>query len=205
MSERKLTQDEQKRLNLFNDTAEKLREDGYTANQLTVSAVKANVIGLLLGMALSFPFIILYFVFNLEGFETPPIVVILLIFAVGIIIHEMVHGLTWSLFTKGKFKSIAFGFVLRSLTPYSSCKEPLRTGQYIAGLLMPCLIVGIIPTVLSVIIGNPTLFIPGILMIMSAGGDLLILMQIITRKRKSKDVLFLDHPTELGLVCFEKG
>lgn len=33
----------------------------------------------------------------------------MVVLVVGIIVHELIHGLTWGLYAKSKFKSISFG------------------------------------------------------------------------------------------------
>ena len=44
----------------------------------------------------------------------------------------------------------------------------------------------------------------GIVMVLSAGGDIMIVMNIMKYKSRSEDVLYLDHPTQAGGVIFEK-
>ena len=36
---------------------------------------------------------------------------------IGIILHELIHGVTWAIFAKNGFKSIKFGILLKMLTP----------------------------------------------------------------------------------------
>jgi hypothetical protein len=43
----------------------------------------------------------------------------------------------------------------------------------------------------------------GVLMTIAAGGDILIAKMILGNKA-SKKALYLDHPTEIGLVVFQK-
>ena len=76
--------------------------------------------------------------------------------------------------------------------------------HYIAGLLMPCITLGVIPAVIAIITGNSLIMMYAALMIICAGGDLFILCLIIKKMPRKKDVLFLDHPTAIGLVCFVK-
>ena len=121
----------------------------------------------------------------------------------SIIIHELLHGTDWIIFTKGKFKSIAFGVVWQALMPYCTCKEPLRKGHYIVGLVLPFIILGIIPCIIACAIGSIALLLFGCMMIVCAGGDLLILVLILKTGLKG-DVLFLDHPTDVGLAAFVK-
>ena len=68
---------------------------------------------------------------------------------------------------------------------------------------MPCLLLGIIPSIAAVVIHSTSLLAVGIVMILSAGGDLLILQMIVSRNA-GNDSLYLDHPTEIGCVLLEK-
>lgn len=204
---RKLTKDEIKRTELFNKTTEDLGSQGYRRENITVSSGKANLFGILAGAVPANVLAVAFYIStntiygdidNLWMFLAIPI------FLASIIIHELLHGTGWILFTKGKFKSIAFGVVWKALMPYCTCKEPLRKGQYITGLLLPFIILGVIPGIFSCIFASFPLFIYSVMMMICAGGDLLIFFLIMKSKLKG-DVLFLDHPTDVGLAAFVKG
>jgi hypothetical protein len=75
---------------------------------------------------------------------------------IGIILHELIHGITWAKYTKDGFKSI-FGTleILDSLLPL---QEPLLVKHYIiGGYASYCL--GAFPALLSFITGNVFLLI----------------------------------------------
>ena len=91
----------------------------------------------------------------------------------------------------------------QSLNPYCACKKALKRNQYILGLLMPCIVLGIIPMIVSLFTGNLWWLAMGVLMTISAGGDLLILTLILGHKPKREEY-FLDHPTQIGLLVLEK-
>ena len=44
----------------------------------------------------------------------------------------------------------------------------------------------------------------GVLMILGAGGDLII-AALLLKTKASKDAIYLDHPTDLGLVMLDKN
>ena len=211
---RGLTKDEQKRLARFEERAAELAMKGYTQTELVVSSVKANVIGPLYGLALAVPFVVLFLVFyvpqsvtggdrNLWSFPEDYFFFLTMVL-LAIPVHELIHGLTFCLFTKGKFKSLAFGFNKQALAPYCSCTEELTKRQYMTGLLAPCLLLGILPGIAAVILSSVLLLLFSIVMLMSAGGDLLI-AQLLLRHKATGDVLYIDHPTKIGLSCFERG
>ncbi len=48
------------------------------------------------------------------------------------------------------------------------------------------------------------LYLLGLIMIIGASGDIMIVFMILTHRSRAKDVLFMDHPTQAGGVVFEK-
>ena len=66
---------------------------------------------------------------------------------------------------------------------------------------MPCIVLGIIPAVLACFFADTFLLAFGFVMTVCAGGDLMIFLMILKSKLKG-DVLFLDHPTDVGLAAF---
>lgn len=201
---RKLTKAEAARKELFIKLSADLEKQGYRRENLTVSAVKANLLGIVAGLIPGIPFAVIYLIVTRGVItEVSEIWYMLFfpVFIVSIIVHELLHGVGWSVFAEGHFKSIAFGVIWQMLTPYCTCKVPLRKGHYITGLLLPAVILGIVPCVLACIFCSIELLFFGGLMLICAGGDLLIFVLILRTKLKG-DVLFLDHPTDIGLAAF---
>ncbi len=200
---------ENERQEIFEKEVSLLKEEGYEVKDLTIESLKANILGMALGFLLSIFFIFLYFFFNKSGeivIDNKFIInyiFFLLVFALSIVIHELLHGLIWSIFAKNKFKSITFGILWKTLNPYCSCKEALNKKGYMVGVLMPLIILGIIPSLIAIFIHNGWLFIYSLSMIMGAGGDILIAL-LIFKTKVNKDALFFDHPTKGGLIIFEK-
>lgn len=97
------------------------------------------------------------------------------------------------------FKSIKFGVISKYLTPYCHCKEPLLVNHYITGAIMPAIILGIIPSVLSIITGYPGLFMFGLFFTFAAGGDFMIIDIL---KKEPMNNLVQDHPSKIGCYIF---
>lgn len=125
------------------------------------------------------------------------VILFLVLVVLGIVLHELIHGITFARFAKNGFQSIKFGILKEMLTPYCHCKEPLKVSQYIIGALMPAIILGFIPSILAIISGNFWLLLFGIFFTMSAIGDFMIVHLI---RKENKDSLVQDHPSEAG--CF---
>ena len=87
------------------------------------------------------------------------------------------------------------------LTPYCHRKEPLNVSQYMIGAIMPAIILGFIPLILAIFIGNLGLLIFGMFFTLAAGGDFLIINLI---RKENKDDLVQDHPSEAGCYIYRK-
>ena len=112
------------------------------------------------------------------------VIFIIFVFA-GFIIHELIHGFFAAIFNKNGFKSIRFGIMLSKGIAYCVNAEILKTNKYIIGLLMPLIILGIIPSVLSIFTGYLYLFIFGLLFIIAASGDILLFLRIFKERYES--------------------
>ena len=187
--------------------AEEKRKKLYEEKDLTISVLKANVMAIVLGLPIIILLLILFIYKNQSGLYTFSFygpVVFLVIFAVLVVVHELIHGLFWAIYAKHHLKSIEFGFIVSSLTPYCCCKEMLTKSQYIIGGIMPTVILGIIPAIISIFTGSIFWFAMGELMILSGGGDMTILLKLLRYKSKKEEILYMDHPYECGLVVFER-
>lgn len=124
----------------------------------------------------------------------------IMVLIIGILLHELLHGLTWTWLGKKPFSAIRYGINLKVLSPYAHCQEPLNMRAYRWGALMPGLLVGIVPAALGIITGNGTIMSFGLLFTVAAGGDAMVLW--ILRKEDS-DALVLDHPRNAGCCIVE--
>ena len=208
--DRKLSEKEQKRLIVFEETCERLSQQGYKMTNLTIGIVKANLFVILLAIPVVAIGVLLFLWKNpisLLFYPTPQRTLLFIVLIVVLIVaHELIHGLTWSMFSEHHFKDIEFGFMKEFFTPYCTCTTPISKGQYILGALMPCIILGILPTALGILLGSGLLFWIGITMILSAGGDIMIVIKVLGYKKhsESKEILIYDHPTQAGSVIFER-
>ncbi len=208
---RNLTQDEVKRLEEFTKICADFEEQGYTKKDLTGSIIVANVFSvavLILAFALG---LFVFLKFNEGAFTGVSdlllkmggnLLTIIIVFIALTVLHELLHGLTWSMFSENHWKDVSFGFMAKYVTPYCSLKTPLKKGPYILGTLMPLIVLGIVPYVLSVITGSAFILFYSIMMTAAAAGDMMIVFKILTSGVSGEDVLVLDHPTLVGSVMF---
>jgi len=190
--------------------------ENYKKTKLTIDITKANIIGIVMLIPITLIYGVLFYLINdtdliLSNFKSSfknidssfgefgiPLIFLLTILF-GIIIHELIHGITWALFAKKGFKSIKFGVLWKLMTPYCHCKEPLLLKHYILGAIMPAIILGFLPAIYSIITGNIWLLAFAIFFTLAAIGDFLVIKLI--RKEKN-DSLVQDHPSEAGCYIY---
>ena len=204
---RELSPAEEKRLRAFEELSESMIAQGYRRVELTVGIVKANAFALLLLIPLLLVGIGLFLLINHTagvsiGAMNPVLFFVVLI--VLVVVHELIHGLTWAVFAEHHWADIEFGFMKQYLTPYCTCRVPLTRGQYITGALMPLLVLGILPMIAGILFGSMPVLFMGIIMADSAAGDILIVRQIRRYRSEAGSVVYIDHPTQAGGVIFEK-
>ena len=204
---RKLSEDEQKRLEAFEQLSEGMVREGYRRVELTVSIRKANWFAVLLLIPL---FVVGFGLFFLrhhqitEGFHAYSFFIVMAVYLVLVVVHELIHGLSWSIFAEHHWKDIAFGFMTQYLTPYCSCRVLLSKGQYIFGALMPLVILGILPMIAGILSGSILTLFVGIIMADAAAGDILIVWNLLRYRSDAKQIVYMDHPTQAGGVVFER-
>ena len=179
--------------------------ENHQKEQKTIDILQANKVGLaILGIAavvFGVPFWWIWqpvFSSSAVGFGALLFVPILL---VGIVLHELIHGLFFGLYAKNGFRSIRFGVFREYFTPYCHCKEPLKIKHYILGALMPALVLGVVPVVIAFFKGSVLLLIFGVVFIAASTGDFMVMW--ILRKEKMNDYV-QDHPSEAGCYVFRK-
>lgn len=193
----------QSQIKKFEETKTEMIKRGYVESLGTISVSKANLYALLTAGPIAIICCIIYFLKWKSIYFHFTSITLILYFSgifVSVIVHELIHGFTWSLFCKNKLKSISFGIMWSSFTPYCHCEEPLDFKSYLIGCIAPLFILGILSFIISLIIGNPLILILSLINILSAGEDTTICLLLF----KFKDALFIDHPTDCGFVAFTK-
>lgn len=130
-------------------------------------------------------------------FDRPFLVFALLVG--GIVLHELIHGITWAFFVEGGFRSIRFGIMWKALAPYCHSTRPMRTRPYIIGALMPAVLLGFVPSLLSLLTGSLGQLLFGWLFIVAAGGDFLMVWVM---RELGPNLWIQDHPSEIGCIVY---
>lgn len=223
--ERVLTAKEKERQERMDALTSDMESKGYRRKDHIISLTKANIFAVLIAV----PFFVIFNVWFIKvsgseklikafnfltdenvsllkfyGYFLLFILLFVVVFSLLCVVHELLHGLTWGIFAKDKFKSIEFGFIKEHLTPYCTCSQPIKKWQYILGGAVPGVILGILPSIVAVYCGSVFLLLMGICMISGAGGDLMIIIKMLRYKTEAKEVVIIDHPTEGGFITFER-
>lgn len=128
------------------------------------------------------------------------ILVFAIALVVGTVAHELIHAVSWSWLDGISWDKIHFGFKWKMLTPYVHCPEPVEVGNYRWGVVMPGLVLGVLPYIISLILQSGWLLGFGLFFTLAAGGDLLILWLLRGVKAGTK---VQDHPDLVGCKVIE--
>lgn len=210
-----LTEAEIRRQAAFDEKEKKLLEKGYKRQDIVISVLTANFVGILLTLPFVAAIVAGYILrngkpFNPEILDTQPglyfaaLAGIIVVSIILTVLHEKIHGWFWTIGAENGAKDIEFGFQKETLTPYCTCASPLSKSIYILGSMMPMTILGVILGVVSIFVGFSPLLFVAVIQTIGGAGDILISAMLLLRKTKDKDVVLLDHPTKIGLVAFEK-
>jgi len=112
-----------------------------------------------------------------------------------IVLHELLHGLTWQVFSGVNRADVFYGFKWDALAPYAHLKVPIRMRPYRWGIAMPGLVLGALPTLAGLIFGSGLVFSAGIFMLMGASGDMLVLFLL---RKEDPESMVEDHPDRAG-------
>ena len=156
--------------------------EGYEAVKKTISMLVANLLAIgmfvIIGAVLGIAFHSIHGGMELDSWNGIFLWFVLLML-IGIAVHELIHGITWLVLTHKSFRHLSFGF--------------LPGGVY-------CLL-GILPTLVAFCIGSFLWLLLGIVFIVSAAGDIMIVWAI---RKEPSDALIYDHPREAGCYVYHK-
>ncbi|MDR0430807.1 MAG: DUF3267 domain-containing protein [Tannerellaceae bacterium] len=119
----------------------------------------------------------------------------------GLLVHELIHDITFAKYNKSGFKSIKFGIVWKHVVLYCHCSEFITVWQYRIVLLMPSVILGFIPVILGFVLGNFMVLLFGCTMTMGGLGDFFCIWSL---RGFNKNTLIMDHPSKVGFFYEEK-
>ncbi|HIY01779.1 MAG TPA: DUF3267 domain-containing protein [Candidatus Blautia faecipullorum] len=181
-----------------------LHKNGYKEKDVTISSGKAMVLGLLYALPFVIIFGLLYRFLLIESAHLTEVgglsfyIMFIVIIAVSVVIHELLHGLGWALSSAKGWNVVHFN--INAMMPSCACKAALNKKQYLIGVLTPFVILGL-GSVLFVFIYPGTISLLTMMVnFIASGADLVIAFNVL----KEQDSLLIDHPTEAGYIKFYK-
>lgn len=172
-----------------------MERQGYTRRDLTTEMNKANWFsGILFAALLAVGFGLYYLIYCKLEFSSFNPVIFLVCLVVLIVVHELIHGICWSVFAPCHFKDIEFCILRPSMTPYCTCLVSLKKGQHIFGTVMPLIVLGILPMIAGIALGNASVLLMGVIMSASAAGHILIIRNILAYKSSAAEIVYMGPP-----------
>ena len=186
--------------NKHKKTVETIPEmEGYVTELRTIGMLKANIVALVvLGLFCLLGVAGMYAIWGGFSLGNPWNGMLFIVgFWVGIAVHELIHGFTWMWTTRSGFSHLRFGLLRGGV--YCHIDVPMNKRGYVVGALMPLLLLGIIPFLLSFATNSLWLMLFGVIFIACAMGDVLIVWAI---RKEPPDTLVYDHPSEPGCIVY---
>lgn len=201
----KLSKKEKVRAEKSAKRLQKMQSEGHKVKEVTISPGFANTMGMVWGIILFIPLVLLFINKFGDPFSCPEeswdFIVTQVLYILLIVIHEGIHGVCMYLFNGHDKSTIEFG--INSGMPYCTCQAPIKRWQYIIVLLMPTIILGIATSILALQIGRFWWLLLAFEMMVGGGGDLTITSKILMEK--VNDLSVVDHPYKCGFFSLSKA
>ena len=120
----------------------------------------------------------------------------------GTYLHELIHATSFRRIGRASKAAVGIGVHWKVLTPYAWCKEPISAAAYRWAAVLPGIILGVIPFLVSLIVTEAWLAAWGIFFTLSASGDFLVLWLI---RDLAPATWIIDHPSRCGCAIVEGG
>lgn len=131
------------------------------------------------------------------------ILMVIALFAAGLVTHEGLHAVGFLTLGKCKTKDIRFGISKKQGMLYCTSEKPLTAKAYGATLLIPLVVTGVIPFIVSVVWGNAMLVVLFSILISGAAGDVYMFLRV---RKYEANQLILDHPKAPAYyLLYEEG
>ncbi len=166
----------------------------------TINQIKLNILSMISILGVLMIFMIPYFLFQVKDVNDKQIDLSSLLIACisGIVIHELIHGLCFSIYTSNGFKSVKFG--IKGILPYCHCKVAITVNQYRIAISLPIILLGIIPAIIGFVIKNYTVLSFGCIMIVAGTGDIILIWMLRGLNKNNK---IKDHFNKIGFFYEE--
>ncbi|MBR2781404.1 MAG: DUF3267 domain-containing protein [Eubacteriaceae bacterium] len=93
---------------------------------------------------------------------------------------------------------------MKHLAPYCCCTAALQKRSHLIGTLIPLILLGIVPFVISIFTASVFWLWVTVIMTAAATGDIMIAVKLLRYKKTGSELLVIDHPVDAGTVVFER-
>ncbi len=171
--------------------------------------VKLNIYTLLFMFVLLGISIGSYFLFHevyIMGFGIIGPILFIFSFLLFIVVHELLHGLSFIVFNKNKAKELKYGIVIKSGLAYCISTVPVRVGPGRLSLMMPVYVICLPLYLFAMISGDIWLVIVSVMFLSGSTGDFYYMWKL---RNTNKDLyMFEEMPTksgyEIGYLLYKK-
>jgi len=188
----------------FEKMKAQLHKNGYKEKDVTITSGKAMSLGVLYALPFVIVFGLLYRFFlvgraHLLEVSGPSFYILfLVIIAVSVVIHELLHGIGWAVASGKGWNVVRFN--ISAMMPSCACKVALEKKQYLIGVLSPFVLLGFGSVLFILIYPGTVSLLTMMVNFVAAGADLMIAVNVL----KEGESLIVDHPTEAGYIAFYK-
>jgi hypothetical protein len=170
---------------------ENFDKDNYNATEKFMTAKKANLLSFLLLFLLYIGSVAIYLLWHdyeniFAAIVKSTFLLEVLILAVGVFLFLFVaiiaKAFMLSVFAEGGFDSVKFKMIKETQKPYCNLKEPVKVRQYRICLAVYILIIGIMPYIVSLIIGDFIFVLASFVCMYFAAADILFLIFLFAAK-----------------------
>lgn len=173
--------------------------DKYEEREMKISMGKLNLLSIPLALVIFFNVYAFYdWIWNVSIMDESTGYVILLGILIGMVLHELIHGIVAAKYADKGWKSVSFGVMWKYLAAYCHCNELLMVRHYRAVILMPS-IVAFLVLIVSTLCGLADLVCISAIMLVGGIGDFTICYRL---RKEAADVLVYDYPNKVGGAIF---
>lgn len=175
---------------------DRLTEEGWFSRDFTLTSKQTYILGMLIAL----PFVALagglYRVFLLDRaiLLDHTSLILLAVIVVSLPFHELLHGLGWAL--AGRLEKNEIKFLFQRGMPMCSCRTVLPTKAYLAGVLLPFLVLGGGSIVSLIVYPGTISMLTAVVNLLLPGTDLLIAWKIL----RSGAAKIADSPNQNGFI-----
>jgi hypothetical protein len=116
-------------------------------------------------------------------------------FFAGIVVHELMHGVTMCAIGGLGWRDMTFGVNWKALMPYAHPRRPLPAYAYAIGAAMPGVVLGLAPAIVGLALGLGSWSAWGAIFLGAAAGDLMVIYSL---RGVRPTALVQDHPSRVG-------